>query len=268
MTTASFYEHEIASFGSPKTYKLGLTHLKTLNNELTGLSEPEVTDRSVAVIHAAFETQLQAGTELIDQSAGFESFVDSLQAEREEANLQAIMQIWYAYEAITSNDFSTVYTTTIKHDFTAFDVQFIPKQQTLVSEAGFRFSIDDTEPTSVQAVRLAPIEVRGHGGVKINTSLGITLGGYQHAQYSYFVEEQTIKTQEEDRFAPYVASYLHFYSQGRGNVSFGGSLGLGLQVGSTVSLESANIFIGPSLFFGNSERFVLNTGIMLGKGNN
>jgi hypothetical protein len=42
-------------------------------------------------------------------------------------------------------------------------------------------------------------------------------------------------------------------------------LGIGIPMGGEIGFESVNFFIGPSLFFGQSERFVFNFGVMGGK---
>jgi hypothetical protein len=232
-----------------KRYALGLTHLQSLDAELENLGGE---DMSIPVFEAAFKAQFNASEQVITDSDALLTVVDSLAEVAAESDLQSIMQIWYAYEAIASNDFSTVYQTTLRHDFTTIEVQFNRKNEAAATEAH-------------ESVRLAPVLLRSVGGIKVNTSVGIAMGAFQKRQYAHFVANQVIGEQEEDRFAPYLTSYLHFYSQGRGSISVGGSFGAGLQLGSELGLSAAHLFIGPSLFFGNSERFVLNAGLMFGK---
>jgi hypothetical protein len=232
-----------------KEYHFGVSQLQSIDTQLKALSENDV---EAALFHNAFSVQLTNSSQVENKAVQLSEEIDSLSAELSETNLEDILQIWYQYEAITSNDFSTTYRTVAKHDITAFDITFVRKA-----------SVTDAEVP--EKVQLAPVQLQSHGGVKINTSLGMNLGAYAQDQFSYFVEEGVIKAQTEDRITPFVASYLHFYSQGKGSISFGGSLGLGLPLGSELGLSSAHLFVGPSLFFGNAERFVVNFGIMGGK---
>jgi hypothetical protein len=232
-----------------KRYTLGITHLQSLDLELEGIDSEDLT---IPVFEAAFKAQFNASEQVISDSDALLSVVDSLDNVTTESDLQGLMQIWYAYEAIASNDFSTIYQTTLRHDFTTIHVQFQRKTDAVGME-------------TPETVRLAPILLRCSGGIKVNTSVGIALAAYQHKQYTYFIYENTVKAQEDGRFSPYLTSYLHFYAQGRRSVSVGGSLGLGLQIGSELGLSAAHLFVGPSLLFGNSERFVFNAGLMFGK---
>ena len=62
-----------------------------------------------------------------------------------------------------------------------------------------------------------------------------------------------------------MTSFIHFYAPSRKAVTVAGSFGIGFPLGGGENLQSISFFLGPSLLFGNSERIVLNAGIMGGK---
>jgi hypothetical protein len=231
-----------------RQFKFGVQQLQLLDGQLVAEIENPETD----IWHQAFHTQLNQSSNtasLIDQ---IEEKLDSLTSTASETPAEDILGIWYMYEAIQGNAFSTTYRTVAKHDVMSYRINFIQKTEA-------------TAPETPEQVSFPPVTLRTHGGVKVNTSVGMTLGHYARPQSSWFVADGTIQHQEEDQFSPFLASYLHFYSQGRKNLSVGGSLGIGLPIGSELGLANAHLFVGPSFFFGNTERFVLNLGIMAGK---
>ena len=170
-------------------------------------------------------------------------------------DLQHLMNIWYEYEAISSNEFSTSFRAQGAGDLVNLDIKMLLK--------------DSLSYTGAQRmIQLAPIKVPVYGGIKINASVGVNFGQYLKRPQTYFLKDSTIVGQNEDSFLPFITSFVHFYPQGRKSVSLGGSLGIGIPLsGAESGFQSTTFFLGPSLFFGNSERLVLNFGVMGGKVN-
>jgi hypothetical protein len=227
-------------------YQLGINQLGHLVGVLTAEDEDKT------ALESAIKMQIGGSKSVVADAKIVENQLDSLLQIAQNADVKTLMQIWYAYEAIASNSFSTTYQSTATGDVILFDI-------------GFKKKVDVEAIATPEIVKLAPIKIAVHGAMKINTSLGLNFGKFANSQFSYFVNDTVIAAQEEDNYLPIIASYLHFYSQGRGNVSFGGSLGLGFPIGEELGLSAAQLFVGPSLFFGQSERFVLNVGLMAGK---
>lgn len=105
--------------------------------------------------------------------------------------------------------------------------------------------------------RKRTIVVQAYGGFKVNASVGMAFGSFFRPQEKYFVRESQIESRREGMFVPALASFLHFYTVGKNNLSWGGSVGVGAQQG-----QSLAFFLGPSLLLGKRDRLVVTAGIM------
>ena len=198
----------------------------------------------------ALATAPQKNEDLEDISLSIEDLVTAY----EEWSLSDIMTMWYEYETVKANDFSMTYQSQGQGDVTVFNIAFQLKEG--VGET-------DAPPT----IQVAPLKVPVYGGIKINASVGMNFARFFDQPKTYFVRDDEIVGQTGDDFLPIVTSFMHFYKQGNRNVSLGGSLGVGISLGGGEGIGSTNFFLGPSLFFGQSDRFVLNMGLMGAKTN-
>lgn len=181
--------------------------------------------------------------------------VESVLQEASEDKIQDLMEIWYEYEAISSNNFSTSFRAQGAGDVVNLNVSMLLKD-----------SLYHTKARSL--IQLAPIKVPVYGGIKINASVGVNFGQYFNRPQTYYLRDSTITGQSGDSFIPFITSLVHFYPQGRKDISIGGSLGIGIPLsGDESGFSSTTFFLGPSFFFGNSERLILNCGLMGGKVN-
>lgn len=105
--------------------------------------------------------------------------------------------------------------------------------------------------------RKRTIVVQAYGGFKVNASVGMAFGSFFRPSEKYFVREGMIESRPEGTFVPALASFLHFYTVGKSNLSWGGSVGVGAQQG-----QSLAFFLGPSLLLGKRDRLVVTAGIM------
>ncbi len=138
--------------------------------------------------------------------------------------------------------------------------------ESLRLELSLQPNVADSAAIGVRTQHLAPIEVNVYGGLQINASLGVGFGSFFKRPESFCVRDSVILSSEKDAFSPYLSSFVHFYAQGRGGVSVGGSFGLGIPLGGAAgSLESITFFFGPSLVLGRGQRVVLSAGLMGGK---
>lgn len=230
-------------------YSSEVNTLKLLQSELVSRAQNRV---DLLELFFDMEERILEAPKVEAKSQITTTAINNLITKEENRDLSKLMDIWYEYEAISSNDFSTTYISTGESDQVVFDVAFELKES--VPEGS----------TAQKLIQLAPIKVPVYGGLKINASVGINFGQYFNRPKSYFVRDSVILGQVGDSFIPMITSFVHVYPQGRGLVALGGSLGIGIPI-SGEGLESTSFFIGPSLFFGQSERFVLNTGLMGGK---
>ncbi|MBK8491848.1 MAG: hypothetical protein IPL49_13410 [Saprospirales bacterium] len=164
-------------------------------------------------------------------------------------DFQQLIKLRYTYEEVMSNDFSFAYQTTAKQDLTELTVKLNPKE-------------DLPDNIRVASRKLASFQVPTKGGLKINGSVGIGFGQFFARPQSYFVRDSIILADNEDSFVPYLSSFLHFYNYKPGQVSIGGSFGVGMPVFNSKGDQSIAFFLGPSLFLGGAQRITLTGGIM------
>jgi hypothetical protein len=106
-----------------------------------------------------------------------------------------------------------------------------------------------------------------YGGIKVDASVGIAFGQFFDKPLSYFKEDSTniIVSSELDDFLPIIASFIHFYPSTSGNISVGGTFGVGFPVTGNESLQSIFFFLGPTILLGKNDRVVLSAGMMGGR---
>jgi hypothetical protein len=166
--------------------------------------------------------------------------------------LEMLTSMRYEYEAISVNDFSHTYRTEATNDITSLELEFTLK--------------DSLEYTGAKRlIRVSPIKVPVFGGLKINTSVGLSFGQFFDKPQSYFLREDKIQAQSQDSFLPMLTSFFHFYSQAPKSTSLGGALGIGFPLNGADGFQTITFFLGPSLIFGKGQRIVLTGGIMGGR---
>jgi len=171
-----------------------------------------------------------------------------------DSSLTRLAAARYEYEELLDHRFEKTITLYPEKDLTTLQITLTPLPQQA-----------DKVPTRTAS----PIKVPSHGGLQINASVGISFARYFDQPLKYLVDKDGILIGEElDPFSPIITSYLHFYGQSKGNVSFAGTFGIGLGFGnqeSTTCASLSNFFIGPSLIIGKKQRIVLTGGLTGGK---
>jgi len=178
------------------------------------------------------------------------SELDAYTQEIRSKELQQLVALRYEYEALLANEFRYTYRAEAEGDKVRFDMTLTPKGELAATSS---------------AKTLSPITVPVRGGIKVNSSIGVGFGQYFETPQSYSVRNQTIIAEEQSGFSPYLTSFVHFYAQSAGNLSAGGSFGIGFPLSGGNSLQSATFFLGGSLFIGTSERVVLTVGLLGGR---
>lgn len=124
---------------------------------------------------------------------------------------------------------------------------------------------DSLRKSGLRDRRLPSVPVRVYGGMSFASSIGLGLQGFFTPSRAYFVQNGVIRSSVRDAYVPLVGSFLHFFAPGRGQLSWGGSIGAGIPLVSTDGLRSASLLLGPSVLIGNGSRIVLSAGLMGGQ---
>lgn len=186
--------------------------------------------------------------------ATFEDNAEQLDAQTENIqglDIQALADLRIHYLSIMENDFQKTFRHTATGDVLDLQLTFTP--------------IDSVNHTGLTSRTVQPVAVKVYGGMQVNASVGLGFGQFFERPQTYYVRDSIIRQQETDAFTPYLSSFVHFYPQSRGEVSVGGTFGVGLPIGSGSSLDAMTFFLGPSLIVGRGQRIVLSAGLIGGR---
>ncbi|GJM32088.1 MAG: hypothetical protein DHS20C18_10890 [Saprospiraceae bacterium] len=173
-------------------------------------------------------------------------------AEGQTTYLRNLIDLRYEIEALKENDFSHTQRFTVEDGGFSLQAKLIP-----IDSNGVR--------NGQNALSLSPIRVAVKGGLKISSSVGLSIGQYFDAPQEYLVREGFIVGSDNDSYIPILNTFIHFHPYSAGKARIGGSLGIGIPLISNNVSQSATFLIGPSLIFGNRETIVLSAGILGGK---
>jgi len=207
----------------------------------------EVDDDEYLMILNDFESELKTDfTEI-------ESNLDALETLMSEYSSdyirKGLLVAYEQYDKIQHADFDFEYSLVADEDMSRVTMEFYPT-----------YGADSTD--EVKPVKIRTIDVPTKGGLRINSSAGLSFLRYANGHDSYSSESGTIRAIEGDAFIPSLTTMFHFYGQSHRPVSFGGAFGV------SVPTEGDKDFIymlGASTIFGKSQRVILNFGAFGGK---
>lgn len=114
-------------------------------------------------------------------------------------------------------------------------------------------------------VSLSPIRVAVKGGLRVSSSVGLSLGQYFNAPQEYLLRNGVVIGAEKDKFLPIMNTMLHFHSYSERGVVLGGTIGVGLPLTSNDAARSTTFLLGPSLVMGGKDKLFLTAGILGGR---
>lgn len=115
---------------------------------------------------------------------------------------------------------------------------------------------------SLPVIKSRKIEIPTMGGLRINSSAGITFLRFANGHYTYDNVDGVIDQTSADAFIPSLTTMFHFYRQTPRSIGLGGNFGFG------VPIEGDKEFIymlGGSAIIGKSQRVIVNFGAFGGK---
>lgn len=206
---------------------------------------------TISTFRTVSEKRLKTPEQNLDTYRQNAATLEAQLPEIKSLDLETLARLRTDYLIIQENDFSKTYRHTAEGDNLSLQLILTP--------------IDSVKTPGASTKQVAPIQLNVYGGFQVNASLGLNFGQFFQRPKDYFVRDSLIRSSSKDAFTPYLTSSVHFYRQGRGAVSFGGSFGVGIPLGDGGGLESLAFFLGPSLVLGRAERIVFSAGILGGK---
>lgn len=166
-----------------------------------------------------------------------------------EYNADEVDDVTDLFASVEAASFKQVYDYNVTVDKALIEIKFIPKTD---------LSDGDNTPVKVRS-----ISVKAKGGFKINNGVALTLNNYKDVSKDFFVDQNgTIGSTPNDNFVPNLSTMINFYPIIGENFNLGGSFGLSIPIAD--DLRGVNFLIGPSVFFGNENRFSLSGGVAFG----
>lgn len=156
-----------------------------------------------------------------------------------------------SYISFMANDFSKTYRQVAAGNDLSFRIKLEP--------------VDSALYVGARSKQLPPIPVKIYGGVKVNTGVGVGFASFFQKPKDYFVRDSTVFSSDKDAFSPVLSTFIHFFSPRSGNLSWGGSFGVGIPLGGENNLQSISFFLGPSAVIGQEHNIVISGGLSGGK---
>lgn len=154
------------------------------------------------------------------------------------------------YASVEAASFKQVYDYRVTADKAVVHLNFIP-----VSE---KSAASNNTP-----IKIRDIVVKAKGGFKINSGVALTLNNYKDSSKDFFIDQNgLIGSTPNDNFVPNLSTMINFYPIIGENFNIGGSFGLSIPIADDV--RGVNFLIGPSVFFGNENRFSFSGGVAFG----
>ncbi|CAN0576758.1 unnamed protein product, partial [Ectocarpus sp. 12 AP-2014] len=181
----------------------------------------------------------------------------------ENLKLKDIRELKSLYTALEASSFEQTTDYTVDFDRANINLDF--KQSA--------FSNDLASETDIQrTLKSRKIKVFAKGGIKINTSVAITLNNYKGNSKSYFKTTDELDASrgivggdDNNFFTPNLSTMINFYPVMGESFNLGGSFGLSIPISTADGTPNGiNFLIGPSLFFGTKSRVSFSGGLAYG----
>ncbi|MEM6720598.1 MAG: hypothetical protein AAF611_14820 [Bacteroidota bacterium] len=166
------------------------------------------------------------------------------------ANVETLQQLYAMLEA---SSFEQVTDYEAEKDKTTIELTF--KKSDFLKEMG----IQGTDET----VKSRSFKLMASGGLKINTSIALTLNNFGDNSSDFYVDsDNVIGADKNDFFVPSLATMINFYPFAGEKINFGGSFGVSIPI--TDDITGVNFLLGPTIFFGSKNRLSFTGGIAYG----
>jgi len=229
------------------TYEKQINKLENIGSRFTAIPDVE---KNIGFINQSIKQVNKSSKDVIKATDEDLATLEELIQKSDVQDVQYLADLRYEYEAIMNNDFSYTFRSPARGDAVQFNVRFVKR---------------DALADGAEAISKAPIEVEVSGGIHVNPSVGISFAGFSDPLQEYYIRDGEIAANDKDEILPMLTSFVHFYKQSSGNVSLGGSLGVGFPISSGNSLSSISFMAGPSVIIGKRSRVILSGGVMTGQ---
>ena len=167
-----------------------------------------------------------------------------------EYNAEEVNDVTDMYSSVEAASFKQIYDYSVSADRTLVKLEFTPTDD----------GVNRNDNTPIKT-RTIPIKARG--GFKVNSGIALTINNFKNNSKDFFIDEDgIIGASSEDNFVPNLSTMINFYPVIGKSFNMGGSFGVSIPI--TGDLRGVNFLIGPSLFFGDKNRFSFSGGLAFG----
>ena len=130
----------------------------------------------------------------------------------------------------------------------------------------------DREGSDQETLKLRSIKIFAKGGIKVNTSIAITLNNYGGRSRDFFLmdndvdgEDDVVGSDDNNFYTPNLSTMINFYPVLGESFNFGGTFGVSIPISTADETPNGiNFLLGPSFFFGSESRVSFSGGLAYG----
>ncbi|WP_136464962.1 hypothetical protein [Flagellimonas onchidii] len=180
-----------------------------------------------------------------------------------DSKLADLRQIKSLFAALEASSFEKTTDYVIEADRANINLDF--KQSTFSNDL-------DESGSNQETLKNRRIKIFAKGGIKVNTSIAITLNNYRGRSKDFFLidneidgEDDVIGSDDNDFYTPNLSTMINFYPVLGESFNFGGTFGVSIPISTADETPNGiNFLLGPSFFFGSESRVSFSGGLAYG----
>jgi hypothetical protein len=167
-----------------------------------------------------------------------------------------IQQFYFKYHEIKDNSFSYTHHAEAEQKYLIYELDLFQQDSSQANPTVDKKSIKHIE-----------VKVKTYGGTQFGMSVGLTGAKFNNAPQSYYLRNDHIFATDDDKYVPFITSLFNLSYDLGSYVSPAISLGFGIPITKSESIDNIAIFAGPGVYLGRKQAFMISGGTMFSKVN-
>ncbi len=167
-----------------------------------------------------------------------------------------IQQFYFKYHEIKDNSFSYTHHAEAEQKYLIYELDLFQQDSMSLKS--------DADKKSIKHIE---VKVKTYGGTQFGMSVGLTGSKYNEAPQSYYIRNDLIFATDDDKYVPFITSLFNLSYDVGSYLSPAISLGIGIPITKSESIDNIAIFAGPGVYLGRKQAFMVSAGTMFSKVN-
>ncbi len=165
-----------------------------------------------------------------------------------------IQTFYLKYEEITNNNFTYTHSVKCEEKYLFYTLNLFRKP-----------GMNQPASREAEPDKSVDVKITSYGATRLFTSVGLSASKFSQSPQKYFVKDDILEGQDIDPYLAMISTMIHLGFDFRGSVMPAISLGLGIPVTTSETIDNFSFLFGPSLFVGKKRQFVLSGGVQYSK---